>query len=43
MTEIAKVHIYRFPDFDGLEIKNATFYNKRFPKHFHTEWSLGSR
>ncbi len=40
MKETAKVHIYRFSELDGLEIKEATFYNKSFPKHFHTEWSL---
>lgn len=41
MDKSAKIHIYRFSELDGLEIKEATFLNKRFPKHFHTEWSLG--
>lgn len=26
--------------FDGLEIKSATFLDKCFPTHFHTDWSL---
>lgn len=41
MDKSAKIHIYRFSELDGLEIKEATFLNKRFPKHFHREWSLG--
>ncbi len=35
------VKISKFSELDGLEIKEATFLNKKFPKHFHNEWSLG--
>jgi len=34
------IHIAKSQNLDGLEIKNATFYNLNFPKHFHLEWSL---
>ncbi len=41
MKSIAKINIYRFAELDGFEIKQATFLNKHFPKHCHTQWSLG--
>ncbi len=40
MKESAQVNVYRFSELDGFEMKEATFLNKHFPKHFHTEWSL---
>lgn len=41
MTESARVQLFRFSDLDGFEVKEAAFFNKTFPKHFHTDWSLG--
>ncbi len=40
MKEVAKIDIFRFSELDGFEVKEAIFLNKKFPKHFHTEWSL---
>lgn len=38
----AEILISKSQNFDGCEIKSAVFCNKIFPKHFHTEWSLGT-
>ncbi len=35
-----KIEITKSKNLDGLEIKNATFQNAFFPKHFHLDWSL---
>ena len=35
-----KIEITKSKNLDGLEIKNATFNNVFFPKHFHLDWSL---
>lgn len=35
-----KIEITKSKNLDGLEIKNATFQNVFFPKHFHLDWSL---
>jgi|GEM_PF-1051247 len=40
--QTAELQISKSQNFDGCEIKNAVFCNKIFPKHFHTEWSLGT-
>lgn len=36
-----KIKVSKFSELDGLEIKEASFFNKHFPKHLHNEWSLG--
>lgn len=40
LTPTSSLTILRVPTFDGIEIKKASFLNKKFPSHFHQEWSL---
>lgn len=40
MTKINRVATTRLSILDGIEIKSATFINKKFPFHFHQSWSL---
>lgn len=38
--EINKVKTKKMPILDGIELKSATFIDKKFPVHFHQSWSL---
>ena len=40
MTEINNVQTTQLSILDGVELKAATFFEKRFPAHFHKDWSL---
>ena len=40
MTEINKVKTTKLSILDGIELKSATFVDKKFPFHFHQSWSL---
>ncbi|WP_298511320.1 AraC family transcriptional regulator [uncultured Kordia sp.] len=40
MMEINKVSTIKLPILDGIEVKSATFIDKKFPFHFHQCWSM---
>lgn len=40
MIEINKVNTSKLSILDGIEIKSATFVDRKFPFHFHQSWSL---
>ncbi|AXT20029.1 helix-turn-helix domain-containing protein [Flavobacteriaceae bacterium AU392] len=40
MIEINKVKTTKLSILDGIELKSATFIDKKFPFHFHQSWSL---
>jgi len=40
MIEINKIKTTKLSILDGIELKSATFIDKKFPFHFHQSWSL---
>lgn len=38
--QISKISILRTDAIDGIECKSAFFMNKKFPVHFHNNWSI---